>query len=270
MKVIWTRLKGRLRRLALRMGWLEPRVKYPFNEVMQRYPSDRANYRWGILSAAFVAKQLGYPRISVIEFGVASGNGLVRMEKIAQYAQELTGVGIDVYGFDTGQGLPKPQDYRDLPQLWAEGDFSMDVPALEARLQGAKLRLGLVADTVAGFLEEKPAPIGFISFDLDLYSSTCDAFKILAGGADTRLPRVHCYFDDIIGYSHSEFTGERLAISEFNQSQPMQKISPIFGLRPVLGLPAAWLEMMYLHHDFEHPRYNDFDGQNTITDIPMD
>ena len=68
----------------------------------------RPHYTWGVLHAAHLAKVLGIKRISVIEFGVAGGNGLVSLENIAQEVERLLGVGIDVYGFDTGVGLPKP------------------------------------------------------------------------------------------------------------------------------------------------------------------
>lgn len=274
LKRIWTvliaRVARRIRRSAIRIGLIGPRVAYPFTEVMLKYPAGRANYRWGLLSAAFVARELGYKRISALEFGVAGGNGLVRMEALAAEAERFSGVAIDVYGFDTGAGLTKPQDYRDLPQLWKEGDFSMDVPLLRSRLKKASLELGPVAETVPAFLKKAPAPVGFISFDLDLYSSTMDAFGILEAETDRLLPRVVCYFDDIIGYSHSDFTGERLAIQDFNRRHEMRKISPIYGLRPVLGINSAWVEMMYMFHDFQHPRYNDFDGTNTITEIPID
>jgi hypothetical protein len=33
-----------------------------------------------------------------------------------------TPMGVDVYGFDTGVGVPKPMDYCDLPNLYTEGD----------------------------------------------------------------------------------------------------------------------------------------------------
>jgi len=45
------------------------------------------------------------------------------------------------------------------------------------------------------------------------------------------MPRIYCYFDDIMGASCSEFTGERLAISEFNALHERRKISPIYGLK---------------------------------------
>ena len=60
---------------------------------------------------------LGYDRISVIEFGVAGGNGLVALESCARQAAELSGVAIDTYGFDTGTGLPKPTDVQLLADL---------------------------------------------------------------------------------------------------------------------------------------------------------
>jgi hypothetical protein len=46
-------------------------------------PAARPQYVWGVLNGAFLARALGIPRISVIEFGVAGGNGLVVLESIA-------------------------------------------------------------------------------------------------------------------------------------------------------------------------------------------
>ena len=108
----------------------------------------------------------------------------------------------------------------------------MDVDELRPRLKRAKLHIGLVADTLKEFLESKPAPIGFASLDLDLYSSTVDAFTIFEQESHCfTLPRVHCYFDDIMGLSFSEFTGERRAIEEFNARHERRKIAQIFGLK---------------------------------------
>ena len=77
------------------------------------------------------------------------------------------------------------------------------------------------------------------------------------------LPRIYCYFDDILGHIYSDFTGERLAIREFNAAHPMKKISPIYGLKHFLPKPHdqdEWAEMMYLAHMFDHPLYSVHDG----------
>jgi hypothetical protein len=268
------RLHPTVRGVAMRRGWLppppSPPFRYPFRELLAvADPPHYPNYQWGTLSAAAVAQALGYERITVIEFGVAGGNGLLALLDWAGQASELSGVAIDVVGFDTGTGLPKPTDYRDLPNLWTEGDFSMDVDALRKRLRGGQLLLGPVADTVADFIASRPAPIGFISFDMDMYSSTVDAFAVFETLLDIVMPRVVCYFDDIIGFSHGDFTGERLAISEFNERQEMRKISRLYGLRFVLDLQQWWTEHMYMAHFFDHPRYNDFDGANRVHQLPL-
>jgi hypothetical protein len=134
---------------------------------------------------------------------------------------------------------------------------------LKQRVRRAQLILGLVGDTLPTFIESRPAPVAFISFDLDYYSSTWQAFKLLESDQDLLLPRIHCYFDDIMGFTCSEFTGERLAISEFNKTHTARKISQIFGLRyflPSLCAQDQWSEMMYLAHIFDHRLYTHHDG----------
>ena len=74
------------------------------------------------------------------------------------------------------------------------------------------------------------------------------------------LPRVFCYFDDVAGgpaYCYNEFTGELLAINEFNESHPDRKLALIAGLRHNFrSLPALWHEQMYVAHLFKHAHYN--------------
>ena len=194
---------------------------------------------------------------------MAGGNGLLALEKAATLVGELIGVDIDVYGFDMGSGMPKPIDYRDLPNLYSEGQFSMDTDKLMSKLTSAELIIGNVKETVPQFMKKAFAPIGFISIDLDYYSSTSDAFILLEGDYDCLMPRIFCYFDDIMGFTFSEFTGERLAISEFNERNAMKKISPIFGLKfylPNQYRQAIWAYAIYIAHLFEHPLYSRQDG----------
>jgi hypothetical protein len=232
----------------------------------------RPSYTWGVLQGAHLARALGIGHISVIEFGVAGGNGLVALELAAEKTQSLLGVQIDVHGFDSGRGLPDPVDYRDHPNIYMESTYRMDEEKLRSRLRTAQLHIGLIRETIPRFLVSGPSPIAFISFDLDFYSSTVDAFAILQADVTRLLPRVHCYFDDIMGFTCSEWAGERLAINEFNQQQPQRKISPIFGLKyflPPVYAGQQWSEMMYVAHAFDHPRYGHADGLVVDAERPL-
>lgn len=242
----------------LQSDFVSDHLNYRLLQIRKARPDLRPHFAWGVLSAAHLAKSLGVPRISAIEFGVAGGNGLVALEQIAEDVSTLYGIGIDVYGFDTGAGLPKPEDYRDLPNLYRASGFLMDEAKLRGRLKQARLILGNVADTIPGFLQSAPAPVGFVSIDVDLYTSTMAVFQLFEADAALLLPRVYCYLDDILGETFSEFTGERLAVAEFNAAHAMRKISPIFGLRYFLRPPdttAAWPDQMFIAHLFDHELY---------------
>ncbi len=231
-----------------------------FNAKLAWDAVDRPHYGYGLQQAAVQASALGLEAISAIELGVAGGNGLVTMEQLAAEVTASTGVRIDVYGFDAGGGMPEPLDYRDLPYVWQPGFFEMDVERLRSRLRSARLVLGDVRETVPAFVAEGGfAPIGFISFDLDYYSSTAHSFALLDVESGLRLPRVLCYLDDVIGDDwelHSAFTGELAAVAEYNQAHPNRKIAPINGLAHKRRIPAAWNDQIFVAHDFEHPLYD--------------
>lgn len=216
-------------------------------------------YTWGVLQGARLAHALGCKRISVIEFGVAAGDGLLRLEAISAKVERLLDVEIEVHGFDNVVGLPPPKDYRDIPHTFAGGDFKMDEAALRGKLKRSNLYLGLVSENVSRFLASGPAPIAFISFDLDFYSSTTDALKVLDADHRLLLPRIQCYFDDI--FECGDFDGERLAIADFNAAHTRRKISPIYQLRyrvPARTMePAPKWDKYYLAYIFDHERYGE-------------
>jgi hypothetical protein len=229
-----------------------------FRWCLEQGVQSRPQYLWGTLFAARIAKALELERIASLEFGVAGGNGLIALEQAAAAATEITGVGVDVYGFDIVTGFPTPIDHRDLPQLIVPGWFEMDVDALKSRLKTAQLVLGPVEETVPEFVRAGHAPIGFVSFDLDLYSATVDAFGVLEQAHERLLPRVTCYFDDLFGYAWHDFNGERAAIADFNESNEQRKLGKIHGLRyslPVSEFNLPWHEQMYIAHLFDHPDY---------------
>jgi len=219
----------------------------------------RPHYAYGVHAAARLARDLGLPGVTVAELGVAGGSGLVNMERTAAEISAKMGIPIDVVGFDGGQGMPSPIDYRDLPYVWKQGFYKMDVDKLRARLKGAQLILGDVATTARQWEQQARYPLGFVAFDLDYYSSTRDAFALFNGEAQHHLPRVYCYFDDIIWPEHAchnEFTGELLAIREFNEQHESRKIAPLHLLRHQLAHPFAWADQIYVMHNFVHPLYS--------------
>src|SRR4051794_26317106 len=102
----------------------------------------RPQYLWPLLHAAHAARALDLPRIAALEFGVAGGNGLLALERAAAAATELSGTEVEIFGFDSGAGMPAPVDHRDAPWLIEPTYFAMDETALRARLNGAQLVLG--------------------------------------------------------------------------------------------------------------------------------
>ena len=97
------------------------------------------HYAWGVLQGVVLAKAIGLERVSVIEFGVAGGRGLIALETIAAALEERYGTGIDVFGFDGVGGLPPVADNRDLPNLWSGGFYPMDREKLKGQLRKARV-----------------------------------------------------------------------------------------------------------------------------------
>lgn len=233
------------------VGPIDLRVKWG---IFSEYPP----YAYGVYCAAQLAAGLHIARISALELGVAGGRGLLALEKIAGEVEQRFGVAIDVVGFDLGEGMPEPMDYRDMQHVWTRGFYRMDIDKLRARLTRARLEIGDIGDTAPRWLAAAPAPIGFVAFDLDYYSSTVKAFRLFEGDVATHLPRVHCYFDDIAGPEFAcmnDFVGELLAISEFNDAHERRKICQIRNLRCARKRDESWYAQVYAFHDFDHPLY---------------
>src|SRR5215469_11295162 len=91
-----------------------------YNLRLHFHAFPKKGYAYGLYQGALLAQRLGHKRITAVEFGVAGGNGLVALEFLAEKIEKEVGVGVDVVGFDSGEGLPSTdeQDYRDLPYFW--------------------------------------------------------------------------------------------------------------------------------------------------------
>lgn len=90
-----------------------------------------------------------------LEFGVASGNTLRAIARSRG--------GVEVYGFDSFDGLPEAW-LNGMPAGAFARDDLPDVP-------GAELVVGLFADSLPGFLDQHPGHVDFLHVDGDLYSS---------------------------------------------------------------------------------------------------
>ena len=184
-----------------------------------------------------MAIHCGNGRITAVELGVFRGEGLLELCTAAQYLTEQLGMEFRVYGFDTASGLPALEGYMDHPEIWHANAFVMPDPAeLRAKLPPfAKLILGDVGETLPAFQAElADAPLGFVSFDVDLYSSTKRALQILQYPPACYLPGVALLFDDThTSLTHSDWSGEAAAVREFNAENTMRKIDhkPMFQIQ---------------------------------------
>ena len=194
--------------------------RFPFGSVDTRVRYgiwSRPHYAYGVYAAADLAKQLNLAGISVIEFGVAGGRGLLALESIAGQVARRFGITIAVFGFDSGKGMPEPTDYRDLPHVWDKGFYEMDREKLQAKLSSAELILGDVGQSVNSFLQRPSIlPIGFVAFDLDYYRSTKNALQVF--DSSHHLPRVYCYFDDINLRRWRATMSTRVSFAQFGSS----------------------------------------------------
>lgn len=241
---------------ALRLGSYEQRAKLG---ALGNY----SHYGYALYHGVKLAKRLGHKRVCVVEFGVAGGNGLLALERHAVDIERELSVGIDIYGFDLGSGLPRPQDFRDLPYYWQPGFYRMDVEKLTSRLTRAKLILGDVRDTMKTFFQQfKPAPVAAVMFDLDIYSGTRDALEVFCGEDRYLLPRIFCYFDDIMGSEEclvSEETGQRAAIKEFNEKSKDRRIDHLHVLESRANTNPKYRRLR-IFHNYRHHQYDTFIG----------
>lgn len=218
----------------------------------------RPHNAYAILKAADRARGLGLSAVTVIEFGVAAGAGLMNMAHIAGRVHAETGVEVRVVGFDTGQGMPPARDYRDHPDLYQQGDYPMDFERLSRALPPhASLRLGDTAANIAQFLSAvtHDCPIGYIVVDVDYYWSTQVVLEALKD-ADPRkyLPLVSVFLDDVWLESNNSFCGELLAVREFNEQVKLRKIehNPFLEYRRLFRR-AMWLRQLHTLHVLDYP-----------------
>jgi hypothetical protein len=219
----------------------------------------RQQYAFSLWKTAELARDQGLKSVTVIEFGVAAGAGLVNICGISQKITKLTGVEFQIFGFDSGRGMPPARDHRDHPEIFSEGSYPLiDRSALMRALPpNARLILGDIEDTLPPFLAGLSAssPVGFVVVDVDYYSSAKECLNVFLGAADNYLPWTLVYLDDTGFESANPWAGELLAVREFNEENEMRKIHLHTGLRHKrLFKHTSWLDQIYLLHVLDHER----------------
>jgi hypothetical protein len=213
-----------------------------------------SQYATGLQVAARYAAEFGESEIVAIEFGVAGGNGLLALADHARGIRQ-TGITVHVVGFDTGVGLPPTEDWRDAPWIYRSGDYPGDAATLTSRLAGrATLVLGDIRETFPRWLRNANKPVGFISIDVDYYSSTMGILDALANcEAEAMLPISSVYLDDILCFGVPRCVGELAALADFNRDHPSRKFDRadwIGEFRPYKE--ALWLKRMFDFYCFDH------------------
>lgn len=232
-------------------GGIKSRIKYDL--VFRQHNA------YGLDFACREAVKNNIQSFTAIEFGVASGAGLTNMYHLAKRLEKAYGVKINLIGFDSGEGLPQPSDYRDHPDIYHKGDYPMAYQPLRDHLpKNVRIVLGDVRETVIPALQHitKESPVGYIAFDLDYYSSTKSALEILkAEQPEKFLPIFSIYLDDIYSYYHHDYAGVYLAVREFNEEMKYRKISK-FRFLDIHRIfkNAQWLKQMRFVHIMDHPR----------------
>ncbi|HUR65191.1 MAG TPA: hypothetical protein VMZ03_02470, partial [Chitinophagaceae bacterium] len=143
--------------LSFLFGGVKARVKYD----NYRLP----HYAYGVYEAAARAKKLGVKEISVIEFGVANGRGLMAMAFYALKVQRILDIEIKVLGFDSGEGMPQTQGYKDHPEIYATGDFPLQNREKLLSLLPTNTRLIILDLIKENWTSYVNAPVGFMSID---------------------------------------------------------------------------------------------------------
>jgi hypothetical protein len=151
--------------------------------------------------------------------------------------------------------MPEPIDFRDHPEKYKGGDFPPLKLSENNLPKKTKIFYGDIKDTVHLIKNElgENNAIGFVSIDVDYYSSTISCLESLKLESSFYLPNTIMYFDDVNNPDHNEFCGQLLAIREFNEKNLYRKISKMTQLRNWRYFKnALWLEQMYFLHVLDH------------------
>ena len=260
----------KLKIFFLRIVGYEKPLRVAFLKYLQvKYKTFKPHYETILLESCKEAKKLGINNVSVLELGVAGGNGIIALEKYKKSIEKYLKIKIDIYGFDTGEGMPETNLKEDLVFVFKPGQFKIDKNLIAKKIK-SKIFYGDIKNTVSEFIKLKPSKISCIFFDLDYYSSTKAFLDQINNLNEYLLPRVLCYFDDLhVPEKYiSSINGVPLAINEFNSTNTNYKLGASVDHILDFKFPLA-KSLVYILHDFNHPDYNKFIGHSYGDDLSI-
>ena len=255
----------KLKVFFLRIICYEKPLRVAFVKYLSlKFRTFRPHYETLIFETAKNAKKLGYNEFSIFELGVAGGDGINSIIKYKNKIEQIFKIKIYVYGFDSGEGLPKVSIKEDLPFFWKEGDYSnRNILELEKNGKNVKIYKGDIRHTLKNYISNNKIKVGLIFFDLDLYSSTKSFLEQLPllSQANLLMPRSFCYFDDlfIADYCLDDTNGEPLAINEFNAKNLNLKLGKTLDHINDFKFPLA-KGQIYTLHDYNNSDYSKYIG----------
>jgi hypothetical protein len=150
----------------------------------------------------------------ILEFGTYFGTWIETLTRIC----EARGNGRRLWGFDSFEGLPRPDAVKD-GGIWHEGQYSAPFETVAAQLRLAERpHLRLVKGWFSDTLPQEPAQsierIAYARIDGDLYSSARDCLAYLASRL---VDQAILVFDD---WQFTWEIGEPLAFAEWSAANP--------------------------------------------------
>ncbi len=169
-----------------------------------------------IVFAEHLLEQLEADQVpgAIVEFGTYYGHWMQVLAGI----METRGWQRDMWGFDSFEGLPQPQEGLD-PTIWHEGQYAAPFEEVQARLEVARrpwLRLvkGWFSDTLPAEPARSIEQIAYARVDGDLYASCVDCMAFLG----PRLVKgAILVFDD---WQFDPTVGEPRAFDEWRAANP--------------------------------------------------
>ena len=172
--------------------------------------------------------------LNYYEFGTGKGGSLIeflkalnRLLKISAYQNIAVLTGINIFLFDSFEGLPNPKSIKDNNKVLSQGSFANTenkiIKLVEDNIRGINPKPHIL--TFKGYYEDiltdslwedlKVFPPSFVNVDVDYYSSTISVLNFLAPICQNG---TIFYFNNIYEYLGDLSKGEYLAISEFNHN----------------------------------------------------